>query len=134
MRTFSRYIVIIISFLTILSCNKKEGEGGTASLYGKVLVTEKDEFSGQEIKQYYALEKRVYIIYGDDNTFNDNTRTDFEGKFTFSYLKKGNYEIYTISDCDTCAGGEKAVFIYAKISNRSQDLNVGNLYIEKTVD
>ncbi len=49
MRTFSRYIVIIISFLTILSCNKEEGEGGTASLYGKVLVTEKDEFSGQEI-------------------------------------------------------------------------------------
>ena len=49
---------------------------------------------------YPKASKDVYIIYSDNENdiFDDNTETDWNGNFHFQYLRKGDYTIYTYVD------------------------------------
>ena len=44
--------------------------------------------------------KDVFIIYGDDKSevYDDKFETDYNGKYHFEYLRKGDYTLYTYAD------------------------------------
>lgn len=112
-----------------VSCDSKPGEGGTAVLRGKVLA--RDYLGSQFIREYYAPEERVYIIYGDDGFYNDDVRTSYDGSYEFPYLKKGRYTVFAYSDCDTCAAGVTPVFIHAEITRSGAVVDLPDLIIRK---
>ncbi len=119
--------------LTLVSCKKEEGTGGSSTISGTVEVTSVSEVSGVEIEKYSAKGKRVYILYGDDEIQSDDIRTNYDGKFEFPFLKKGDYKIYVFSDC-SCPGGEEAVFKTVTITDKNQTVYTGDISIVKFVD
>ena len=42
----------------------------------------------------YAPKIDVYIIYGDNVTYGDDQKTNYDGSYEFRYLRKGGYKIY----------------------------------------
>jgi len=85
----------------ILSCKKDPGEGGSSSIFGKVLVREYNSTFTVLLEEYYGQDVDIYIIYGEDMTFGDRTRTCYDGTYEFRYLRKGDYRIYAYSKDST---------------------------------
>ena len=90
-------LILAVILLTLIGCEKSEGEGGNSSISGKVNL----EFWNNTftVMQYEAAaaEYDVYIVYGDDFSFSDKTTTDFEGDYEFKYLRPGDYSVYVYS-------------------------------------
>ena len=101
MRNIFIIIIILISFI---SCEKQSGEGGTSAIEGQVwkIFTYQNPSTGQLDTSYYQLDvgKDVFIIYSDNHAlvYDDKFETDYNGRYRFEYLRKGEYIIYTYAD------------------------------------
>lgn len=91
--------LFLFSFVLILltSCVKEAGEGGSATIIGKVFAYDYDAEMINYRTQYYAPDEDVYIIYGDDSIYADRTRTNHDGYYRFKYLRPGKYTIFVYS-------------------------------------
>lgn len=117
---------------SISACTKTEGYGGKSTLYGRVLERNYDN-SGQFQNEYYLPEARVYIVFGDDDFYSDEIRTDYEGKFKFSYLYAGDYTVYTYSECspiDPCDSDVRQVELKIKILKNGDTVVTDDLIVE----
>ncbi len=114
------------------ACSKEEGIGGRATIKGKVHATEYN-LIGAEVDQYFASEQRVYIVYGaDGGYFDDEVRTDYEGRYEFNYLYKGSYSVYVYSDCEEpCPGGEEVIIKTAELGSNKETLELETFEIRK---
>lgn len=88
----------VFTFLISASCKKQAGEGGQATIKGKVLERKMSADFSTCYGQFVAADKTVYIIYGDDASYGNDVKTGPDGVFEFQYLRKGNYRIYTYSN------------------------------------
>ena len=111
-------------------CNGLPGDGGTSTITGKVFVERYNE-SGTLYQQYYGAEERVYIIYGDGTSFDDETKTSYDGTFQFTFLRQGTYTIFSYSDCITCDGSTEVVLQTVEITDNHQDVTATDIVIEK---
>jgi len=75
-----KLIPIACLLLLAVSCEKDPGEGGNSTLEGKVVVHEVSP-SGNILAQYDGAEERVYIIYGDNEIYDDEVRSSYDGRF-----------------------------------------------------
>lgn len=90
--------LFLISFIFFsVSCEKREGIGGTSSVRGKVYAKYYDKNFYALTDSAYAPDVDVYIIYGDDATFGERQRTNYDGVYEFRYLQTGNYKVYAYS-------------------------------------
>ena len=134
-RLFSLLITVVLLFF--ISCEKKAGEGGTSTIKGRVKVMDYDynSFTGQwDLKsEYYAPEEDVYIIYGNDDIYNDDFKTDPEGYYRFQWLKKGTYTLFAYSEdtSGTVKAGEFAVSVQAEITKNNQTFEAPEIVIIK---
>jgi hypothetical protein len=91
----------ILSALIFLfsSCVKEPGEGGLASIRGKVVKNVRLILTNPSSFQYAvpAADYDVYIVYGDNVSPNDRVWTNFDGEFEFEGLRTGNYTVYVYS-------------------------------------
>lgn len=94
-------IAVFVAATIFTSCKKEAGEGGTSSIYGKVYVKDYNSTFTVLLEEYYAQDVDVYIIYGDDKTFSDRIRTNYDGTYEFKYLRKGTYHVYAYSKDST---------------------------------
>lgn len=83
------------------SCRKVEGEGGLATIKGRVLEYKIDG-TGEVVDTSYATGLRVYISYGDHEWVDDDARTSYTGEYAFQWLQKGDYRIWVKGDCLFC--------------------------------
>ena len=93
------FLCAAIAFLTD-SCKKGPGEGGQTTITGKVWAEEWDDITytqHYDTLDRWAPDEDVYIIYGDDATYSDRTKTSPSGVFEFKYLRAGDYTIYVYS-------------------------------------
>lgn len=122
------FFFLLLAALGMASCESTPGQGGAATITGKVFVR---EFSsvGNLLGEYYGPEERVYIIYGNGSTFDDDTRTSFDGSYKFKYLSKGNYRIFAYSKCDTCASGQNAIIQDVEITSSNETIELEDLII-----
>ena len=86
----------VIAFVLLLSCKKQPGEGGFASIEGKVYVKNYDATFTLLTSEYYLPAETVYIIYGDGKEIGNTVKTSYDGSFKFNYLRKGKYQIYVL--------------------------------------
>lgn len=131
MRKYPFVIMLLATLFFASACKKVEGQGGTSSISGRVYVQEYDAF-GNIIEEYYSADERVFIIYGDeDNVYDDDFRTSFDGSFQFDFLTKGNYRIFVYEDCPTCASGETAVITDVTIDQNRSSIVLPDIVIRK---
>lgn len=123
--------LVFIAFAISFSSCQKEGEGGTATIKGKVYARNYDAL-GNLISEFYAPDEDVYIIYGSGSSFHDDRyTTTFDGSFRFQYLTKGEYTVFVYSDCDTCASGLETISQTIQITANGEDVVLEDLQIRK---
>lgn len=126
-----KFIVFTLFTLFLWSCEKGPGEGGLASIEGKLYVYKYNGNCTELRDEYYAIDQRVYIIAGDETTHFDNVRTGPDGTFIFKYLRVGKYRIYAVSKNCNIPGGEEPVYLEVDITNRKEKVVTPNLEIIK---
>ena len=131
-------IICAIAF-GFTACEKQSGEGGTSVIEGQVykIFTFQNPTTGAWDTSYFQLDagRDVFIIYSNDNTelYDDEFDTDYNGKYHFEYLRKGEYTIYTYTDStdDSNVKHEYPVFKQITISSNNSTNSVGDFIIEK---
>ena len=114
------------SLLLLTSCKQQPGDGGLATIHGKVYGYDINNF-GLVVDSGYVSDTRVSISYGD-NTWSDNdTRTSYTGEYVFPYLHTGNYTVWVINKCDTCTLGQSYDIRHVTINNPRETVEVSDL-------
>ena len=122
-----------------ISCDKPSGEGGTSMIEGKVykIFTFQNPNTGAWDTTFFQLDsgRDVFIIYSDDNDelYDDKFDTDYNGKYHFEYLRKGEYTIYTYADStdNSNVKYEYPVFKKITISSNNSSSTLDDFIIEK---
>lgn len=95
---------ILILFFAIAaitySCKKGPGQGGKTTITGKVWAEEWSlDFSQHyDTLDHWEMDQDVYLIFGDDATYGDRTKTNPSGVFEFHYMRAGDYTVYVYSN------------------------------------
>ena len=125
-------IGLVGAAMAFTACSKDPGEGGKAEIHGTVHEQEYNNNTGNPIGDPYPIaEQRVYIIYGDGDYADDDTRTEPDGTYRFPWLRKGDYRIYTVSECDTCDSGTKGIYVNVEVGSRKEIADAPLITIEK---
>jgi hypothetical protein len=125
-------VAVVVSFT---SCVKEAGEGGYATIYGKIEKDYRLITSNPASYQYTVpgADEEVYIVYGDDKSPSDRVWTNYNGEFEFENLRRGSYEIYVYSADTTGVTGVDpdlmAIKMKVEIEGRDEDVNVGTMTI-----
>ena len=124
-------ILVTICSMMCFSCKKEPGEGGTSSIRGKIIVRDYNVTFTTLNAEYDGADRRVYIIYGDNVTYGDRTRTSYDGVFEFNYLRKGNYTIFTYSADSTLKSpsGEVTVIQKVEINKKKQVVELSDMIV-----
>ncbi len=140
-KTTSVFAIALITLLAISSCSKPAGEGGRATIKGKIWVENYNTLNS--ITDTYFLkgefagaDEDVYIIYGNDVSYGNKVKSGPDGIFEFKYLRKGDYKIYVKSKDTTRASyfygsGIKTVDVSVTISDKKEVVETENLVIYK---
>lgn len=109
------------------SCSKDEGEGGTASISGRVyLVQHNDDNYLLETDTMVAAKEDVFIVYGNDGYVGDDVETGADGCYRFRYLNAGTYTVFAYSTLQT---GEKVAVARTVKVDRGEHATAGDIYI-----
>lgn len=99
-------IIYLLSFvLLVISCSKSPGVGGKTTIKGKVEATYVKEGSFDTVEVGAIPDHRVYIVYGDGMTQDDDQRTSPDGSYKFEFLNPGDYKVYSFADSKLNASG-----------------------------
>ena len=131
-------IICAIAF-GFTACEKQSGEGGTSVIEGQVykIFTFQNPTTGAWDTSYFQFDagRDVFIIYSNDNTelYDDKFDTDYNGKYHFEYLRKGEYTIYTYADStdNSNVKHQYPVFKQITISSNNSTNTIGDFIIEK---
>lgn len=122
------FLLASILLITLFSCSKEEGEGGNSSISGKIHMT---DITGGNQGNYFAPDYDVYILYGeDDDIYDDDTKTNYDGTFKFNNLRKGSYRVFAYTKNAGTPSGVSPVFKSIEIGGK-EDGNVGTIELEK---
>ena len=124
-----KVLIFFLPFLLFLSsCEKTEGLGGTSEIKGKVYAIDYNSDMTIILNEFYAPAEDVYIIYGDDEVYNDKFETHYDGSYRFKYLKKGKYKIFAYSKTFS---GITHVIKEVEITESNQVIELDNIVIYK---
>ncbi len=131
MKSKSILLLSTVLLFAFYACKKEPGEGGKASVTGKVLVKDYNTSFTQLIGEYYAPAEDVYIIYGDHEIYDDDMKTNHDGSFKFNYLQEGKYTIFVYSKDSTgqIASGVEPVFVEFEITDKKEDVVLEDIII-----
>lgn len=122
-----------VLFFLLLACSKGPGEGGNSSIKGHVWV--KDINATFQVQaQYDGFDEEVYIIYGDDISFSDRIRSNYDGAFEFKYLRPGKYKIFMYSEDSVPPASNPNVVTILKeieVKDKKQTVDAGTFSIYK---
>ncbi len=131
MKKLSFFLVLSLLFLSIASCKKVEGPGGSSTITGKI-HGEVYDAAGNLLYDYDVPKEDVFIIYGNDGTaYDDKVKTSYDGSFKFEYLETGNYQIFVYEKDNNVPGGKVVKLIKTEISKKKSTVDLGTITIKK---
>jgi len=79
----------------------------------------------------YIRDEDVYLIYGEDHSYSQRIRSNYDGIYEFKYLRPGDYTIYAYSKDSTLTlvSGMYPVIRKVKIDNKRQTVEVEDMKI-----
>ncbi len=127
--------------LVISSCSKPAGEGGQATIKGRIWVENYSTLNSMSDSytlkgEFAGADEDVFIIYGDDVSYGNKVKSGPDGIFEFKYLRIGDYKIYVKSKDTTRASyfygsGIKTVDVSVSIGNKKETIDTKDLVIYK---
>ena len=119
-------------FLTITNNSSgytTDADNATSKLIVDVITQGRDQIT---LQSGAFADEDVYIVYGDeDDIYDDNVKTNFDGTFEFNNLRKGKYKVFAYSkDESNITTPLTPVFKEIEIGG-SEDGDVGKITIEK---
>ena len=124
----------MVSLPVLFSCAKQEGFGGNSHIKGTLMEKVYNDDYSLLLYEQPAVDKDVFIVFGDDDFVGDDTKTDYQGRFQFSYLLKGTYSIYYYSDDTTSAYGENTEILQTVDLGKKETIDLGEMVRVKTLD
>ena len=126
------YLLALI--LSFTSCVKTPGEGGKASIVGKIELIRRIQINtpASTVDTIAAIDVSVYIIYGDHISPDDKVDTNPDGEFSFEWLRTGDYTVYVYSEdtTSTAAPLPKVAFAFeVDILDKSDVIDLEPIYI-----
>ncbi|UTW62346.1 hypothetical protein KFE98_20470 [bacterium SCSIO 12741] len=121
----------IFAGILATSCSKEPGRGGRTTLKGTLMVTYIEESDSTILGIEPLSDERVYIIYGNGSTNDDDVRSSYDGTFKFDFLHEGSYKLYAYSECTTCLTKREEVVIETEIPKKSDQVDIGILMITR---
>ena len=122
-----RVILSLLSLLLLASCNLHEGEGGTGTVRGFVkLIHHPDDDYQLAVDTVDAARTDVYIVYGDEDFYGDDVKTNPDGLYQFEYLTPGRYTVFSYS---TLPSGERVPVSETVTLERGGVAQVPTIYI-----
>lgn len=131
LKLFSKTILIFLTVLIFSACKKEAGEGGTSRINGRIYAKYYDKKTLDSLGEGYAPDERIYIIYGNNTSVSNDTRSDYDGNYSFEFLHKGSYTVYAYSDCDTCGTGVQEVKVNVEITKNRQTVDAPTINIDR---
>lgn len=124
-------IVLILGLAFLMgvsvSCNNREGEGGTGTVQGYVkLIHHPDDNYQLEADTLNAAKTDVFIVYGDEAFYGDDAETNPDGFYQFNYLTPGEYTVFAYSTLPT---GEKVPVSETVTLERGKVAEAPTLYV-----
>lgn len=121
--------------LALAACSPQAGDGGVASLTGKVEVERRAVISNPAgAVTYPGADVDVFITYGDRVGPDDKVTTNYDGEFAFYGLMPGTYTVYVYSE-DTLPqlqqAPDVAIVQEVDIEGRRDAVDVGTIRIFK---
>lgn len=110
------HLLAIIILFSIFSCEKTEGPGGSSEIVGRVWVRDYNQTFTILNAEYWAQEERVYIMYGSDPIYSDDTRTNFDGLYRFQGLREGDYKVFVYSKDSTWQSPSQRVPVFESVT------------------
>ena len=128
MNRMTRFLMaLLVLALAVSSCNKGPGEGGSGTIQGYVkLVHHPDNDFNLTADTMAAAKTDVFIVYGDDAYYGDDTETGSDGMYQFEYLLPGTYTLFAYS---TLPSGEKVAVSETVELSRGEVAQVPTIYI-----
>ncbi|MEF8809638.1 MAG: hypothetical protein V5A47_01850 [Bacteroidales bacterium] len=138
----------------IFTYDTKEFDEGSGTICGKVyLINYKNSATppyeeDSDIKDITpAQDEEVYLIYNENETFNEDVETNYDGKFCFTDLIKGKYRIFVYSEDlpggvnynadnvivneDSDGTYDLAVYQDVEITEKGKKIQLEDFYIEQ---
>lgn len=126
-------LTCLIAFAALLSaCGGSEGEGGRTSVIGQVYYKLQDK-NGNALGREEARAEDIFIVYGDNERFDDDVKTHSNGQYQFRYLFKGSYTIFGYSECPNCDSGVEPTAIEVDLSGKKEDFVAPDLELTKVL-
>jgi hypothetical protein len=119
---------VALAALFFSSCGVEPGEGGLASIRGKVFGYDINS-SGKILDSSYVGDARVFISYGNHSWSDDDVRTAYNGEYAFRGLQKGKYTLWVFSQCDSCPFNQTYVKKEAEITESEQEVILSDFVI-----
>ena len=131
MKLFSLSIVVLFIFLSLSSCKKIEGPGGSSSIVGKIHAEIYDG-AGNLLTEYDIEKEDVFIIYGaESTTFDDDVETSYDGTFKFDFLEEGSYQIFVYEKDPNIPSGKVVKILTTEITTKNSIVDLGTIIIRK---
>lgn len=106
-----------------------DADNAISKLVVDVITQGRDELTLQEGN---FADEDVYLIYGDaDDIFDDNVKTNFDGTFKFSNLRKGDYRVFAYSKDESNVSTPLAPVFKTINIGGNEDGQIGTITIEK---
>ena len=127
--------LMFLLIMVIAACNKDEGEGGKSTITGRILLKQYDKNFSVLHDSFYVGDQDVFIIYGDSEIHNDDIATNYDGTYSFKYLRPGNYTLCVYSD-DTVPGSQKEIPVIKEITidKKEQRIEAEDIIIYEVLD
>jgi hypothetical protein len=125
------FSILTCIILVVTACKKEPGEGGRATIKGKLIVVDYDDTFTIKKDTFPAQGENIYIIYGDDNTIGDDVKTSYDGTFQFEYLRTGKYRIFAVSKDTAAKTSNKTIEVMQtiEIKDKKEIVTLNDIYI-----
>jgi hypothetical protein len=125
-----RLLLISVAAMLIAaaSCKKPEGEGGKSSISGNVYVIDYPSDNSNTLDTFPATNEKVFIIYGTGTMQDNDVETNYEGRYTFEYLRAGDYSIYVYGNVPD-SGDVDLPIIQSFSIGKKEDFTAQDIYI-----
>ena len=119
----------LIAMIFFPNCKKGPGDGGRASITGKIYSVNYDAKMQIPMDSGYIGGQKVYIIFGDETAVAHSQDSNNDGAFSFEYLREGKYTVYVFSKIGN-GQLDSAVVQSAEITGKKQVLELSDFNIK----